>query len=361
MEAGSSAAAALVAMALGAAGAAPLTAQASVVREGYAMGTALRIELVAEDDSRPRTLAASEAALHAVERTEALLSTWRNDTPLARLNRAPIGVPQALPTDLATLLETALDWSRRTGGAFDPRVGALVDAWDLRGTGRAPTLEALGRARAAAGDAAFTLGHGTLARLHPDAWIDAGAFGKGAALAAAADTLRALGVTRAWMDLGGQLLVLGAPAGDPAGWGVRVAHPSDRTRTAAHLRVRDASVATSGASERGVEVDGARLGHILDPRTGAPAPAWGSVTVVDADPVRADVLATALFVLGPEAGLALARTLPDTGVLFLVTRGRDAEARWNPALERWRPAVNPAEPVDSRSTLPSTPSVGRLP
>lgn len=317
--------------------------RAPTVRSGYLMGTRFRIEVPATP-APAQALEASEAALAALEETEALLSTWRDDTPLSALNRIPAGVPTPVPPALLPLLDRVMAWSTRTAGAFDPRVGSLVDAWDLRGVGRVPAAEALDRARDAVGDAGITLCRGILVRHHPAAWLDAGGFGKGSALVAAADTLRSLGVDHAFLDLGGQLLALGSPGG-PAGWPVSVSHPVDRDIPVVSLRVRDASVATSGNSERGLQVDGARVGHILDPRTGRPAPDWGSVTVVSADALEADVLATALFVLGPEAGMALARTLPDIGVLFLIPVGEGVDARWNPAMERWLVARLPTDTV----------------
>lgn len=325
------------------------TGPASVVREGVAMGTVLRVE-VRGDSGRIPALAASEAVFREVERVEALLSTWRPESPLSRLNRAPVGLAQPVPHEIRGLLERALAASRATGGAFDPRVGALVDAWDLRGAGRAPTSRELASALGAAGAKGITLGADGFVRHVDAAWMDAGGFGKGAALAGAADSLRALGVAAARVSLGGQLLLLGAPRGDERGWTVGVSHPSRRQEPVAELRIRDASVATSGTSERGVTVDGHRMGHLLDPRTGEPSPAWGSVTVVSPDPLEADILSTALYVLGPDAGMAWARDLQDVGVLFLILDDGSLKSLWNPAMERWLPAPIPAPGAGLLST-----------
>ena len=136
------------------------------------------------------------------------------------------------------------------------------------------------------------------------------------------------------LDFGGQLVAIGSkPAG--SGWPVGVAHPDRREREVARLKLQDRAVATSGESERFVEVEGVRYGHILDPRTGIPVPAWGSVTVVAKDPLVADVLSTALFVMGPDRGSAWAEGLGEIGVLFLSEEGGGLEARWNAAMEPW--------------------------
>lgn len=128
-------------------------------------------------------------------------------------------------------------------------------------------------------------------------------------------------------------MVLGPPE-----WSVdvAVAHPIHRASPAVTLTLHGGhSVATSGNSERGITVDGRRLGHLLDPRTGLPAPDWGSVSVVSADPLVADILSTALYVMGPEAGLAWAEQRDDVGVLFLVSDGDDVKTLLNQAMTRW--------------------------
>jgi len=102
------------------------------------------------------------------------------------------------------------------------------------------------------------------------------------------------------IDLGGQVAV-GGPAEAP--WPVALAHPQHRDAVALRLHLAEGSLATSGGSERDVRVAGRTLGHVLDPRTGAPVSRRGSVTVWHGRALVADVLSTALYVMGPEAGL----------------------------------------------------------
>lgn len=294
------------------------------------MGTELRIAL---EGAAGATSAAAEAALVEIERFEDLLSTWDDRTLLSRANRAEQGAPVALTPELYRLLEEANRWAERTGGAFEPAVGALIDAWDLRGAGRRPEDAELQRALAATGRTTLVLDpeSGTLTRLAA-AWIDTGGFGKGAALRSAMDRLRAHEVGHALLDLGGQLVVWSP---DGKAHRVAVAHPDRRDEAVAWLELRDVSIATSGNAERGLTVEGGRVGHILDPRTGLPAHDFGSVTVVGSDPLVADILSTALFVMGPDAGMAWAADLDDVGVLFLVRDGTTLRALHNPAMGRW--------------------------
>ena len=296
------------------------------------MGTSLRIGVYAP--SRAAGIAAIEAAFDAVRATDDLLSTWRDNSELARLNHAPLGEPAAVSPALSRILVEVVHWSRETGDAFNPAVGALEDAWDLRGQGRVPDSAELSRARARSGRQAFRLSADgrTLCRMREGAWLDSGGFGKGAALAAARDSLVAHGLTSALLDFGGQVLALGADAGERP-WTVPVAHPRHRLEPVARLALRDRSASTSAQSERFVEVRGRRYGHVIDPRTGQPVPPWGSVTVVAADPLLADILSTALLVLGPDAALAWARGRPDVGVLVVEERQGRVSARWSPGLD----------------------------
>jgi thiamine biosynthesis lipoprotein len=282
-------------------------------RRVWMMGTVLTAQVAG---NRAVAAAATEAAFAAVQDIDGLLSTWIAESEISGFNHSPIGTPVALSPALDALLSPAFLLADSTGRAFDPTVGPLDDAWDLRGAGRIPDLSALRDALAATGAEGVTDGGGVLIRRHPAAWIDTDGFGKGAALRAAATALAAHGVTSALLNFGGQVLAIGSAA-DGDAWEIPVADPRDRGRPAATLRLRDRSASTSSQSERGVLVAGTWYGHVLDPRSGRPVPPWGSVTVVHADPLSADALSTALFVMGPDHGLPWAEA-HGVAALFLI-------------------------------------------
>jgi FAD:protein FMN transferase len=277
----------LLAGAAGATGPAPARLERSV----YSMGTRLSID--AEGPSAELLGRATEAAFRESERIEAACSTWRADSSWSRLNRAR-GAEVPLDREWLDLLSAVLGWNRQTEGAFDPVLGALLQAWGVRTGGRTPSTEELDRARAASGARLLFLDRDRgAARLgHPDAALDEGGFLKGYALDRMAGLLAAAGVRDALLDFGGQLLLLGRPRT------VALAAPDDRHRVTLSFLLRAGSLSSSGTSEHGR--------HILDPHSGLRSPAWGSVSVVAADGLTADVLSTALFVLGPERGLAWA-------------------------------------------------------
>jgi thiamine biosynthesis lipoprotein len=293
------------------------------------MGTSLEVAVEAVD--RATALEASERAVTALEAAEARLSTWRDDTELARLNRAPVGEPVTLSPELAAELAVVRRFWDETGGAFDPAVGPLVRAWGLRQGGRRPAEDELRAAVAAGGLKGLRLDGRTAVRERADLLLEEGAWGKGAGLSDALAALAAVpGVRQATLDLGGQV-ALWSHGGTP--WRVPVADPRQRDRPVVALLLDGGSVSTSGNSERGIVVDGRHLGHILDPRTGRPAPDFGSMTVWAADPLTADCLSTGLYVMGPEAALAWAAAHPGIELVALRPAGGKLEALATPGLE----------------------------
>jgi thiamine biosynthesis lipoprotein len=308
----------------------PPTASALVERRLGVMGTVL--ELRVEGADRASALEASEAAACEIARVEDLLSTWKPGGPLDRLNGARPGERVAIGVEAARVLSEVFAWSQRTGGAFDPTVLPLVRAWDLRGQGREPGGRELARALAATGLGRFGVdaGRGEAWRLSAGSGIDEGAWGKGYALDRASAALRLYGVREALLSLGGQVLALGRA-------NASIADPRDRGRAAASLDIVNVSVSTSGNSEHGLAVGRRRIGHLLDPETGQPAPDFGSATVVAPSGLTADVLSTAFFVLGPVRGLALSERLRRAGlenqVLFLVVAGDRVNAIASPDLQ----------------------------
>lgn len=299
----------------------------TVERMVVAMGTTLRLELWAP--SRAIGLRAAEAAVRAVEAAERRLSTWRPDSELAQLHAVPSGQPAALSCELARDLAAARSWWQATNGAFDPALGALVDAYDLRGAGRWPDANARSTAQRDSGFAHLDLAGRTAVRRRAIR-LDAGGFGKGAGLDAAGHEALAAGATGVCLDFGGQVLVVGTPR--PGARSIALADPRNRNLTVLRLRVDRGSLATTGNSERGRIVAGRRLGHVIDPRTGLPAADFGSVTVWSADAFAADCLSTALFVMGPDRALAWAAARADVEALVLHVDGDRLRARATPGL-----------------------------
>ncbi len=273
---------------------------------------------------------AARAALDTIDRLEAELSVFREDSAISRLNRRAalrnegdgIEVGVDIDADLFRLLERCRDLHRATGGAFDITSTPLSRCWGfLQREGRIPSAEAIAAARARVGFDRVALDRVrcTTRFEHSGIELNLGAIGKGYALDCVAVEMRRTGVTDALLSAGrSSLLAIG---GGARGWDVEVvsarATQDGAPRPLARLRLRDVAFGTSGAGEQFVIADGTRYGHVIDPRTGWPASGVLSASVVTSSAADADALSTAFLVGGVE--LAERYCADHPGVLALVT------------------------------------------
>lgn len=250
----------------------------------------------------PRADSAARMAFARIAALENLLSDWRPNSEVRQLGRHPDSAV-AVSEALFDVTARALAMSRASEGAFDPTVGPLVALWRVaRSSGRAPSDSAVRAARSVTGWRRVLLDSAQRRITLPRGMqLDLGGIAKGWILGEAAATLRDLGVSAFLLEAGGDLL-LGAAPPHRSGWMVGVSTP----RGDSTLTLHDVAVATSGPSAQFVEIDGVRHSHVLDPRSGRPLVTPFEVTILHADPATADALATAVTVLGMDAGARLA-------------------------------------------------------
>ena len=315
------------------------TALVLVSRDVYLMGT--RARLSAHAETHDRGVAALESALGAIEAAEEELSTWRQSSQMSALNRHPVGEAWTATPRVCRMFVDLWEWHRATGGAFDPAIGRLLAAWDVHGDGAVPADDARLAALASSGLAllGFDDNDCTVTR-RADVTIDAGAFGKGEALDRVADVLGDI----PWMiDIGGQIAVGGRSPLDRA-WPIGIAHPRQRDVPVLEIEMTKGSLSTSAGSERDLDVNRARVGHVLDPRTGRPAQFAGSVSVWHERGLAADVLSTALYVMGPEVGIPWADSR-DIAACYLIPEHGTLRVEMTRAFRRLLPTVSsPLEP-----------------
>lgn len=277
------------------------------------MGVQARVVLYAADEDAAR--AAVLVAFARLDELDAALSDWRDDSELARVCARAGAGPVPVGGDLYRAVERALEMADLSGGAYDPTVGPWTLLWrEARRTGSPPAPDALARA-------AERVGYRGV-RLDPEAWtveleragmrLDLGGIGKGLAADEALRALRDRGVDSALVDLGGDL-ALGAPPPGARGW---IVDAGCGGAVPARLVLARCAVATSGGTEQFLDVDGTRLSHLLDARTGAPLEAWHCATAIAPDGATADALASAAAVLGPREGRVLAVRIPGAELLF---------------------------------------------
>lgn len=233
-----------------------------------------------------------------------LQNTWsatREDSLASRLNR---GEEAELTREQRALLESVEALSERTGGAFDPHLGALCEAWGFYGQSyRVPDSQQLTQAMA------------------QSKW-DMGASIKGYSGNVLAQILEQTGAERAVLNMGGNVQTYGEKE-DGSPWLVAVQDPFGGSGYACLISVTGTcAVVTSGDYQRYFEENGVRYHHILDPETGYPADSGlASVTVICRDGLVADALSTALFVMGLEEGSRFWRESRDFEAVFILKDG----------------------------------------
>jgi thiamine biosynthesis lipoprotein len=278
---------------------------------------------------RPELPAIVGAALDEIDRVERLMSHYRRDSPLSRLNREAASGPVAVEPELLEFLDVCLRWGRESHGAFDVTVGPLMKTWGFfRDEGRVPGPRELARALAVVGYRHVVLDReaGTVRFDRPGVELDLGGIGKGYAVDRVVDLLRRRGVASALVNLGGSSVYgLGAPPGREA-WEVGIQDPTDPATTALTVALRDRALSVSGGYARFLEKDGVTYAHIMDPRRGRPVQGVLSVAVLTEGATDGDALDNVLFVLGLEAGRApLSRVPGAEALVFLPKPG----GRWS--------------------------------
>jgi FAD:protein FMN transferase len=295
-------------------GPAPATRRVIVTREAVKMGTRFELKVVADNEAAAD--AAIDAAFEEVDRVEALLSEWREDSEISRVNSRAGQGPVAVGPELFEVVERAQQIAEMTDGAFDLTFASCGDLWsvsDKRVPDEATIAEC--KPRIDYQQIALDRGERTIALEESHTRIGIAAIGKGYGVDRAAQVLVERGVEHFMVDGGGDIRARGAHPKRP--WRVGVAHPRQRDKLLASVPIGDAAVVTSGDYEHFFERDGQRYHHIIDPRTARPARASVAATVRAANATDADALATAFFVLGPERAVEIADDLPGVEALVV--------------------------------------------
>lgn len=248
------------------------------------------------------------------------MSKTIEESDVYKINSAE-GTLVSIGDDTFRVLEKALYYSQVTEGKFDPSIGPLVSLWGI-GTkdARIPSKEEI--------DKAMSLVNYSWVQLNPsnntvklekeDMKLDLGAIAKGYAADEVRDILEKAGIKSAYINLGGNVLVIGGKP-DNSPWKVGIQDPrQNRGNVMGVIEVKDKTIVTSGNYERYFEENGVIYHHIIDPTTGFPARSGIiSVSIVSNDSFDADALSTSLFILGEEKGLELVNKLEGVEAIFI--------------------------------------------
>jgi thiamine biosynthesis lipoprotein len=287
-------------------------------QEAAIMGTSITVELWQDDPEQGRSLVAGVFA--EMHRIDALMSTWKPDSELSRVNAQAAQHPVQVSRELYDLIDKALHYSVVTHGAFDITYASAGYLYDFR-AGKHPSAAQLAAAVPEINwhfvelDAA----HSSVHFLHPGVRIDLGGIAKGYAVDRCIEQLQQAGIEDALVSAGGDTRVIGNRRDKP--WNVGIRDPRKHDGLVSIIPLENAAISTSGDYERFFEENGVRYHHIIDPATGDSARRLHSASIISTHAIDTDALSTSVFVLGAEQGLALINRLPDTEAILIDNDG----------------------------------------
>jgi thiamine biosynthesis lipoprotein len=269
-----------------------------------------------------------------VDQLESLLSNYQPQSELSRINHEAGQHPVTTDPETFRFLKESLSWCAHSDGAFDITVGRLMKAWGFfRSTGHVPSDAELARVRAQTGWKRVVLDAGTrtVRFTAPGVELDPGGIGKGFAVDAAVETMRADGVAAALLSAGSSTIyALGSPP-DAQGWKIKVPDPMHKGEAISTVMLRDTSLSTANCAEKHFVVGGHQYCHIMDPRTLRPVEGRLQATVIAPSATDSDALSNVMFVLDAAGRRRVMASLPQPdAALVVLASGSKERYRWAP-------------------------------
>jgi len=299
-----------------------------VTLEDKAMGTHIVVSTYTTRTMDEPTLRSKlEKAVAEIRRLERLMTTWRDDSEISKVNEAAGKQPVIVGPETFEVVERSLSVAKRSEGVFDISFEAMRNLWrfDENKVEEVPSQEAIDKGRALIDYRKVIIDKDkrTVFLEQQGMRISLGGIAKGYGVDAAAKVLSAEGLTSFYIQAGGDLYVRGKkPDGSAYRVGVRDPRGKGPSDYFAMLDVTDHAFSTAGDYERSFVKDGKRWHHIIDPRSGYPARASRSVTVWAKDAFTADGVDDAIFILGPEKGLSICEELDDCGAVVVDAKNK---------------------------------------
>lgn len=274
-----------------------------------AMGTIITIEVVGVSSSK-----ALDSAFEEIERIEDLMNIYNQDSEISRINK--YGQLDGVSPDLVYVINRSIYYGEITGGAFDITILPIRMLWKNKiNSGEYPTGDEINSTLLLVNYSNISVINDSISLKLEDMVIDLGGIAKGYGVDQAVTVLKKEGIESGYVNAGGDGMYFGTkPDGLP--WRVGLRNPDNKTEAITVIEISDMAVTTSGNYERFFN-ESARLSHICDPRTGMSSQSLISATVIASSAMEADVLATAVFVLGPVEGMELIEKTENTEALLI--------------------------------------------
>lgn len=303
-------------------------------RTRFLMGTLVEIKLVS--DAPAKADRAIAEAFETIRRIEVQMSAKMPGSWIEKISEEAIGTPLEVPEEIAEVIDLCLKYSRLTNGAFDISIGPVTKFWDFD-----KQMEGIPGTQ----DIKEVLPLVDFNRIHLDKErgtielglkgmsLDLGGAAKGYAVDKAVERLKEMGIIAGLINAGGDLKAFGIKP-DGKLWNIGIQDPQDSGGIIGSIQFTNKAIVTSGDYERYIIYKGVKYHHILNPKTGWPA--WGckSVSVSCERALEADILSTAVFVLGPDEGMAFLEQLPQAEGAIIDSAGNiSVTSRWKGLLK----------------------------
>lgn len=282
-----------------------------------------------------------DAALEAIHNVDNLMSDYKPDSEISRVNRSAFAKPVKVSPETFEVIRKSIEISELSNGAFDITVGPLVKLFRTsQKTGQAPTPEQIAEAKARTGYEKLQIDEAerTVRFAVEGMSLDLGGIAKGYAVDKAIEAVKEQGARGAMVDVGGDIRCFGAPPDGKETWVIALQDPNTQDPAPSgyllKLKIADSAVTTSGDYRQYAIINGQRQSHILDRETGRSAKGLASVTIIADDATTADALATAATVLGPKKGLELIENTPNTEA-FLISPAPDYKLTQTSAAKKY--------------------------
>ena len=260
-----------------------------------------------------------QEAVGEIRRIEKMISSWDDSSETSLINKNAGIKPVKVSLELFKLIERAKQISEITDGAFDISYSSMDKIWKFDGSMTAmPTRAEIAKSVSKVGYKKIILNNkdNTVFLQEPGMKISFGAIGKGYAADKAKELLVSKQVVAGIINAAGDLTAWGTKASGEK-WLIGIANPLSKDKIFSWLPILESSVATSGNYEKYVIINGKKYTHIIDPRSGYPSSGINSVSVFAKSAELCDALATAIFIMGTNAGLSLINQLPVTEVIIV--------------------------------------------
>ena len=294
------------------------------------MGT--DIEIIISHGSEEKVNAAFDAAIGEFKRIENEMSEWIEGTPVSNINQKAGKEAVVVPEELFKVIAAAQKVSELSNGAFDISWAGMRGLWKFsKGGEKVPSPEEIRQRLPLVNYKNIELDETkkTVFLKKAGMAIGLGGIAKGYSVDMAMQKMVNLGIKNAVVKAGGDMRIHGTKDGES--WDIGIKHPRDKKKLLGKLNLSNISISTSGDYERYFIKDGILYHHIMDPKTGYPSKGCQSVTILAPDTMTSDVLSTAVFVLEPEEGMKLIKSLPGIEGIIVDSNGN---VHYSPGIEK---------------------------